>query len=139
MKLKTCRSEAAILIAYCLTFYGVWTIWEFGGKACVEARIAHEGIAQLMKFGVIKNMVWTLPAMALLRAWPGKAHAGLREILFNRVAWKRYLPLFLLFTVYLLGGLLLQKGQIALSGAFTYSQLIVVLFVGITEEMVFRG
>lgn len=42
-------------------------------------------------------------------------------------------------TIYLLGGVILQKGTLTISETFVISDLIIVLFVGITEEMVFRG
>lgn len=51
----------------------------------------------------------------------------------------RYFPIFILFTIYLFAGVLLQKGRISISASFQTSDLIIVLFVGITEEMVFRG
>lgn len=51
----------------------------------------------------------------------------------------KYIPVYLVFTVYLIGGRLIIQGNIAVSENFRYSDLIMVLFVGITEEMVFRG
>ena len=51
----------------------------------------------------------------------------------------KYLPIFLCFTVYLLAGALIQNGKITVSESFSGGSLIIVLFVGITEETVFRG
>ena len=57
----------------------------------------------------------------------------------NKVNILKYIPVYLVFTVYLIGGRLITQGNIAVSENFRYSDLIMVLFVGITEEMVFRG
>lgn len=56
-----------------------------------------------------------------------------------KVQLLKYIPIFFLFTVYLLVGAILGKGKISISETFRFSDLIIVLFVGITEEMVFRG
>jgi membrane protease YdiL (CAAX protease family) len=57
----------------------------------------------------------------------------------NRVNLLKYIPVYLGFTVYLIIGAFIRKGGLVVSNSFSYSDLIGVLFVGITEEMVFRG
>ena len=59
----------------------------------------------------------------------------------NRVKLLKYIPVYLGFTAYLIIGAFIRKGGLAVSDSFSCScsDLIDVLFVGITEEMVFRG
>lgn len=132
-------SKQPVLILYGVAFYGIWILWEFCGKAWVGNAIENEFIAQFVKSGVIKNLIWTLPAILLVKHFQSNVYVGLKEMFSVKARWLKYLPIFLLMTIYLLGGVLLQKGELAISETFEASDLIIVLFVGITEEMVFRG
>ncbi|MBR3537110.1 MAG: CPBP family intramembrane metalloprotease, partial [Oscillospiraceae bacterium] len=53
--------------------------------------------------------------------------------------WLRYLPVFLLFVLYPLVTAYLHKGSLTLNSDFGAKEIIMYSFVGITEEMVFRG
>lgn len=127
------------LIAYLLVFYGIWTAWEFWAKPYISGAVQNEYLSQLVKSGIIKNLVWTLPALLLVKHFGSDMYVGLKDMFTVKVNWLKYLPIFLLFTGYLLVGALLQKGKIAISESFSLEHVIIVLFVGITEESVFRG
>lgn len=139
-KPKTNRlSKTTALIVYIIVFYGLWTVWEFWVRDLISASITNEYLSQFIKSGVIKNLIWTLPAVLLVKRFDGEVYAGLRGMFTSKVRVWKYLPLFLLFSVYLIGGAALINGGLAVSRSFGLDKLIVVLFVGITEEMVFRG
>lgn len=131
--------KISALIVYVIVFYAVWTAWELWAKGLITAAVPNVYLSQFIKSGVIKNLVWTLPALMLINRFRSDVYVGAKEMFTTKGNILRYLPLFLLFTVYLLGGAFLQKGRIAVSEAFGLDKLIVVLFVGITEETVFRG
>lgn len=131
--------KKTVLIIYIIVFYGLWTAWELWAKDLITALITNEYLSQFIKSGVIKNLIWTLPAALLVKRFDGGVYVGLREMFTSKVQVWKYLPLFLLFGVYLIGGAALLNGGLSVSGSFGLSKLIVVLFVGITEEMVFRG
>lgn len=128
-----------VLIVYVIVFYSIWTMWEFLGKSFISNTIENEYISQLIKSGVIKNLVWTLPAILLINHFKTDIYVGLEDMFKVKAQLLKYLPIFFLFTVYLLVGVILEKGKISVSETFRFSDLIIVLFVGITEEMVFRG
>lgn len=132
-------TKKRVLFAYVLVFYSVWTAWEFWGKGVVSGAVGNEYLAQLIKSGVVKNLVWTLPALVLIHRFGADMYVGLREMFAFRARLFRYFPLVLLFTVYLLIGAFLQKGTLDVSETFGPSEVIIVLFVGVTEETVFRG
>ncbi|MDE7231038.1 MAG: CPBP family intramembrane metalloprotease [Oscillospiraceae bacterium] len=132
-------SKTMALIVYIVVFYGLWTAWEFLIKDMISASVNNEYVSQFIKSGVIKNLFWVLPAALLVKRFDGEVYVGIREMFSTKVKVWRYLPILLLFTVYLLGGVILQKGRITVSETFKLSDIIIVLFVGITEEMVFRG
>lgn len=132
-------SKSSVLIVYIVAFYSIWTMWEFWAKPFISNAIENEYIAQFIKSGVIKNLVWTLPAILLINYFKSDIYVGLKDMFAIKRQLLKYLPIFLLFTVWLLVGVILQKGKISISETFGFSHLIIVLFVGITEEMVFRG
>ena len=117
------------LIVYCICFFAIWTVFELFVKDSINS--------QLIKSGVIKTAVWTLPAMLLIHSFHENVQIGLKEMFITKVKLWRYLWIYVLLAVWVLsGGLLRPDG---LSFSIEPNALIIVLFVGITEEMVFRG
>ncbi|MCH5349031.1 MAG: CPBP family intramembrane metalloprotease [Oscillospiraceae bacterium] len=132
-------SKSSALIVYVIIFYSIWTIWEVIIKPFINNTIPNEYISQFIKSGIIKNLVWTLPAILLVNHFKDDVYIGLKDMFTAKVQWLKYISIFIIFTVYLLAGTFLTNGKISISETFKPSSLITVLFVGITEEMVFRG
>lgn len=132
-------SKVSALIIYVIVFYGIWTGWELWAKPLIDNSVQNKIFLQVLKSGIIKNLVWTLPAVLLIKHYECDVHIELKKMFTEKVNFLKYLPVFLIFTVYLLGGAFLQKGKISVSETFGADKLITVLFVGITEETVFRG
>jgi len=121
------KKKYLALTIYCLCFYAIWTVFELFIKVNISS--------QFLKTGIIKTAVWVLPAMLLVHKFHDTVQIGLKEMFVTKVKWWRYLWIYALLAVWvLLGGLR--------SGFFFSLEpdaLIIVFFVGITEEMVFRG
>lgn len=132
-------SLSSALALYIPVFFGVWTLWEFRGKDLINADVSNQALAQLVKSGLIKNLVWTLPALLLIHRFRDQMAGPPDQVFTAKVHWGRFLPVFLALTLWVLVGALLQKGRLAVSGGFGADELITVLFVGLTEELVFRG
>jgi len=128
-----------VIISYIVIFYAIWTCFELFVKDSLDGVIANEVLCQFVKSGIIKNMVWTIPAIMLVKHYENDVTISLKEMFNSRVNWIKYLPLFAVFTVYLLVGAFITNGKIAIVDGFGIDKIIVVLFVGLTEEMVFRG
>jgi len=121
------KKKYLALIIYCLCFYAVWTVFELYLKSNIGS--------QIIRSGVIKPLVWVLPAMLLVHQFRDTVQIGLKEMFVTKVKWWRYLWVYALLAAWvLLGGL-----RYGLSFALDPDSLIIVLFVGITEEMAFRG
>jgi membrane protease YdiL (CAAX protease family) len=75
--------------------------------------------------------------MILINKFRDTVQIGLKEMFSIKVKWWRYLWVYALLAVWVLLGGLTHPG--GLSFALGFDELIIVLFVGITEEMVFRG
>ena len=123
------KKKYLVLIIYCLCFYTIWAIFELYIKSNIDS--------QVIKSGVIKPVIWVLPAMLLIHKFRDSVQFGLKDMVVTKVKWWRYLWVYALLAVYALLGGLIQEG--GLSFSIDMGALIIVMFVGVTEEMVFRG
>jgi membrane protease YdiL (CAAX protease family) len=133
------KPKIPIIIIYSLVFYGVWALWEFFGRSAVGSVVSDVFLLEFITEGIIKVMVWVLPTVCLVRYFRDEVYIGLKDMFTNRVNLLKYIPVYLGFTAYLIIPAIIKKGGLVVSDSFTYAKLIGILFVGITEEMVFRG
>jgi len=127
-----------VLLIYCLIFYSIWAVNEIVLRPQLEL-ILSEPLLTIVRTGIIKNVVWILPAILLIKKNHESLEISLKDMFTNTVDWLKHLPIFLVFTFYILFSDYIQNGSIAISSGFKYTDLIIVLFVGLTEELVFRG
>lgn len=127
-----------VLVIYTIVFFAVWTVFESLLKPWINSAIP-EIPAQLVNSGVIKNLVWTLPALLLAHRYESEMYVPLREMFTAKVNLLRWLPVFAILVLWGVGADLINTGTVAVSGDFGMGDVIIVLFVGITEESVFRG
>ena len=132
-------SKNKALIIYIIAFYTIWALYEFFGKPVINDLIPGIVSSEIVKEVVIKNLVWILPAALLVHHYNDDVCIGLKEMFTTKVKWLRYLPVFLLFVLYPLVTAYLHKGSLTLNSDFGAKEIIMYSFVGITEEMVFRG
>ncbi len=126
------------IVIHFIIFYAVWAVYELLLIPILDDAITNDVIGKLLKDGVIKNLVWTVPAAILIKHYSSEMHISLKNMFTEKVNWLKYLPVFIAFTAYMLF-LILRKGKFEISSEFGIGTLITVLFVGLTEEMVFRG
>jgi len=89
---------------------------------------------------IMKLIVWTLPAAFCVRYYKDDVLLSWREMLTTKVKWLKYSLVLLGFAAYNIICALILNGNLAVSFDFRLSSLVgTVLFVGITEEVVFRG
>ena len=136
---KELKSKHSVILVYTLVFYGIWSFWEFWVNGVISRAVADKLLAQFIKSGIVKGLIWTLPAVCLVRHYQDDVYVQLKQMFTNRVNILKYIPVFIGFSAYLVLGAFVVKGGLAISESFNLSDLVVVLFVGITEEMVFRG
>ena len=77
--------------------------------------------------------------MLLVYHFSSEVFVTLKEMFTNKVRWLKSLPVFAVFTIYILGIILLRDEPFDISRYLDAVRIIELLFVGITEEMVFRG
>lgn len=135
----TKQKKTTILIIYIIAFYTLWAVFEIVVKSMLSNIITNDILCQLVKSGVIKNLIWTLPAILLIKYFNTEVYIPLNEMFAKKVNWLKYMPIFILFTIYILASVILINGNLVISDDFSKNDIIIVLFVGLTEEMVFRG
>ncbi len=125
-----------VLAVYLLLLFAAWTAYHLLVAPQTE-KIPNELLSSLLNDGVLKNLIWTLPAVLLIRKYGGLLAVKPGELFtWNRECVK-YLALFPIFAAYILLGLFVHKQSLQLS--LTAEEIVTVIFVGITEELVFRG
>ena len=133
------KNKSLTVIVYLCIFYSLWAVNEFILKDALNETIENQVLCQLVKTALIKNLVWSLPAVLLIRHFKDSVSIPLREMFTSKVQWSRYLPVFGIFTGYIIGGFIISKAPLNISETFSAEEFIVFLFVGATEELVFRG
>ena len=127
------------LVIYCILFYGFWAALELLIKNQLLVLTDNNNvIMELIRSGIIKNLVWTVPAIILVKKFESDMYIGLKEMFTTKINFLQILPIFILCIIYCLAAVFRSVG-ISIKESFGWSQIIIVIFVGITEEMVFRG
>ncbi|MBQ7004457.1 MAG: CPBP family intramembrane metalloprotease [Oscillospiraceae bacterium] len=141
--MKTSKSLHRTLLLYCVLFFGIWAVFELWFRDVLDGWAVSVGVGewilQLLKSGVIKNLVWTLPAFWLMGHFAEEMHISRKEMLTQKVNWLKWLPWIGLFLLYAAAAAWVNHGRIGLSPEWKPTDLIWIAFVGITEESVFRG
>ena len=133
------RKKSAVLTVYIILFYGAWTAFELIAKNRLNSAIQNTVLCSFVKSGIIKNLVWTLPAILLIRRFQSEVCITFQEMFTAHIDWLKYMPIYIVLTVYVLAGSILHHGKPEIVSSFGVDKIIIVLFVGLTEEMVFRG
>lgn len=132
------RKLKLTLLVYTVIFYAIWALYTFLVSPIIEDHFPNAVVCQIIK-ECIKNLVWTLPAMLLVYHFSSEVHIKLKEMFTTKVKWIRYLPIFALFTVFILTSHYMVHHSLKISPDFGASTIVIILSVGLTEEMVFRG
>ena len=129
------------IIIYLIAFFVVWSVRELYIRP-VLLNPLNPIVSELIG-AAIKLSVWTLPAILLIRHFHDDIWVGLKEMFTSKIQWSRDYLFAVVFISLLVGRpilRLLTYGELGFSSDFVPIRLVgLVLFVGITEEIVFRG
>jgi len=121
---------------YLVVFFSVWSVIELYIRPVFLDSL--DGIAFGLTESAMKLLVWTLPAILLIKHFHDDMWIGLKEMFTNRPIRFKDAYILLIVFVPLVGTVI--SGDFGIRSDFAPSALISsVLFVGITEELVFRG
>ena len=130
-----------ILIIYTVCLFAVWAVYTLAVKPLICDALGEETfISSILRSGVIKNLVWTVPAAILVSKYRESCLVSLKDMLTkDSKAWQLWLIAFPIFIVYVIVSALRTHGSIGIVDTFGVDDIVTVIFVGLTEEMVFRG
>ena len=138
----TRRSSKKIpaLVIHAVLFYAFWACWALVIRPPIKA--AMNGSLLFELFGsAVKTLVWVVPAVLLVKHFEPECAVGLKQMFTQKVPLKAVLIWSLIFAA-LSGGTLctgILHGTLHINPEFSLTNNQWLLFVGITEEMVFRG
>ena len=138
----TRRSSKKIpaLVAHAVLFYAFWACWALWIRPEIKAAMDSSLLFEL--FGsAVKTLVWVIPAMLLVKHFEPECAVGLKQMFTEKVPLKWVLLWTLAFFLLSCGTFMrgLFGGTLHVSPDFTLTNNQWLLFVGITEEMTFRG
>jgi membrane protease YdiL (CAAX protease family) len=127
------------LVVYLVIFFALWSVRELVIRP-VFLDSLNAVVSELVE-SLIKILIWTVPAVILVKYYQNDMWISLKEMLTTKV--KKIYKYFLIpvaFLLYLLLGAWVTFGEIAIHPDLVFTRLIgAVIFVGITEEVVFRA
>ena len=132
------KLNALHLGIYLVIFFTVWSIKELIVRAQLLDRFDYLPFEIVTT--AIKLLVWTLPAIMLIRRFQDDMWIGLKEMLTTKPQWfsEALIPIAILIGIPLRAWF--SYGTLAIRPDYVPATLIgAVIFVGITEETVFRG
>ena len=128
-----------VIIIYSVLFYAAWAVFELLLSDNMLSFTDNGVVREVMRSGVVKNLIWTVPALLLVRKYDSDMMIGLKEMFSSKVNVVSFLPVFIIIAAYVLFASFRANEGIYISDSFGAADIITVLFVGITEESVFRG
>lgn len=130
--MRTNAKLRTALIIYAVILYGLWSLLELYLKTQI-------GIGEFTKEVYIKLILWLLPAMVIHFRFSDNMFIKKEEMYLLRKNCWIFVPIMLLFTIYIFISEYLTNGKITISESFGISTVVEVLSIAIGEEMVFRG
>lgn len=134
------KTRTTALIFY-LILYAVWAFAECVFVPLLEPHLTHISIEIIMEI-VLKTLFWFIPAFLIIRKYGDSMYLNKSEIAGDMKKAFTYIPMYifiLLFSAFLLIRNYYQNGRLSISPSFHAIDILIAVFIGITEETVFRG
>ncbi len=130
--MKTNSKLRTSLIIYAMILYVLWSLLELYLKTQI-------GFDEFTKEVYIKLVFWLLPAIVIHFRFSDNMFIKKEEMYLLRKNCWIFVPIMLLFTIYIFISEYLTNGKITISESFGINTVVEVLSIAIGEEMVFRG
>lgn len=135
---KERKLTGRLLICYCVMLYLLWGAMELLLLPAMEGTM---GVwAEALTESAVKLLIWTLPALLLMRRFGEDLWLPLKKMFTAKVNWWPYLAIAAGFLLLRMINALSSMGKVGIHPEFEAASLVgAVLFVGVTEEVVFRA
>ena len=125
------------IVVYLIIFFAIWSVRELFIRPVFINQL--DGLAWQAAESSMKLLVWTLPALLLIKHFQDDMWISLKEMFTNRPKWFKEAPILLLVFVPLVNPLIANGGLSVRPGFQAATLFESVVFAGITEDIVFRG
>jgi len=128
------------LCIYYVIFYVVWAVCELVIRGAIISFAPEDGALFPILFDwILKNLVWTVPAWILMGKFDENLYIKRKELFTNKVEPLKAVGIFA-FVIFLasVNSIARNKG-IVIAEDFNPAELLTYVFVGVSEEFVFRG
>ncbi len=138
--MQTGRSKvpARVLVLHVVLFAAAWTVSELLLVPRLEEGLSPVTFVLVRDVG-LKCLIWLLPALLLIRRYGGSLAIRPGALFRAPKSWTLCLEILALFVFCLAAGNALRNQGLAVTPGFGPKDLLWVLFVGLTEETLFRG
>jgi len=135
--LESPKLTANKISIYLLLFFAIWSARELVVQPAFLSPL--DNILSELIGESLKLLIWTLPAFLLIKHFHDDMWIGLKEMFTTKPKWFTNAPMLFIVLAPILRVFFIHR-TIAIDPDFDPTRLIGgVLFVGITEELVFRG
>ena len=134
------NSQTKTLCIYYVVFYAIWAICELVIRKAIISFAPEDGALFPILFDwILKNLVWTVPAWVLMGKLDNELHIKRKEMFTNRIDPLKAVGFFVLILVLSSANSILRNHGIMIAEDLNPAELLTFVFVGVTEEFVFRG
>ncbi|MBR1529918.1 MAG: CPBP family intramembrane metalloprotease [Oscillospiraceae bacterium] len=126
-------------ILFYVILYIIWALKELVLQPFLTQYIAENSVPMIiLSDWILKNLFWTLPAVLLIQKFDTDLYLSKKELFQKLSGWKEILPVFGYVTGFcVLSSVVSHRGFYFNADGLT--ECLTFVFVGITEEFVFRG
>ena len=130
------KKQWAVLLYFPL-FWLVWAGVELGLMPIFEQEFPPDStVLFLIKEGLLKVLIWIVPAVLLIRKFDDEMQVRLREMFTGRFDWKLFLIVLAALCGLTIGNHVISTHSLQFHPTW---RLLGFILVGFTEEIVFRG
>ena len=134
--MKLTKKQWAVLL-YFPIFWLVWAGVELGLMPVFEQEFPPDStVLFLIKEGLLKILIWIVPAVILIRKFDDGMQVRLKEMFTGRFEWKLFLIVLAVLCALMIGKHVLSAHELHFHATW---RLLGFVLVGLTEEIVFRG
>ena len=128
-----------IYIIFLILFYAVWTVAGLLIRPALQQVMPDNSIAfQIVFDWILKNLCWTLPALILIKKFDKRLYINSKKLFINPVDKKQVALVFLAEIAFcILNSVASHKGFYFRPEGL--QECVSFVFVGVTEELVFRA
>ncbi len=138
MQTERSKVPAGILALHFVFFAAAWTAAELLLVPRLEEVLSPVTFV-LVRDVVLKCLIWLLPALLLIRRYGGSLTVRPRALFRAPKSWRLCLEVLALFAFCLAAGNLVRNRGLTVTPGFGPEDVVWMLFVGLTEETLFRG